>query len=504
MANLARALMRRRGAAEQRDGAPWPTLPGGIDPYLSLTQASTFGYGGLDYQIQTGNGGIVQTHAGNRVEAPGGDYAGYAAMYRDNSVVYGCIKSRLLVFTEARFQFRQRRQGRGGDLFGTPTLERLETPWPGATTGDLLAQMLLDVDIAGNAYVARRGPYLRPMRPDWVTIVLGTAGRVANQVSDLDSDVLGYAYHEGGVNSGVDPVILLPEEVTHFMPEPDPLARFRGMSWLTPVLREVWGDNAAMEHKRAFFINGATPNMVIIGRNLKREQAEQIQDAIWQRHGGVSNAYDNLVLGGVDDVKVVGADMRQIDFKTTQGHSETRIAAAAGVPPIIVGLSEGLESATYSNYSQAVRRFADMTIRPLWRNVAGSLARVIDVPANSELWYDDRDIPFLKEDVTSAATVQSQQAATMRTLIDGGFEADAVVDAVVSGDLSRLSGKHTGLTPVQLQKPGAGSPSATAPEGGGGATDGPAADQSTTGDNGGSTGPGRGALLLEEFIRAHQ
>jgi hypothetical protein len=237
---------------------------------------------------------------------------------------------------------------------------------------------------------------------------------------------------------------------------------------------------------------------VILGRNLKPEQARQIQDAIWERHGGVRNAYDNLVLGGVDDVKVVGATMEQISFKATQGHGETRVAAAAGVPPIIVGLSEGLESATYSNYAQAVRRFADATMRPLWRNAAGSLSRVVDVPGGSELWYDDRDVPFLKEDVTAFSAVQSQQAGTMRTLIDGGFEADAVVDAVTSGDFARLKGKHTGLTPVQLQKPGAGDPPAAQQ---GDAADGPDAADAAPAANGDGNA-GRGAHLLEQFIRA--
>src|SRR3954453_16860219 len=110
MANPARALMRRRSAAEQqRDGAPWPTLPGGVDPYLSLTQASSFGYGGLDYAIQP-NSGVTLTQQGNRVEEIGADFNGFADAYRGNAVIYGCIKSRLLVFPEARFQFRQRRQ----------------------------------------------------------------------------------------------------------------------------------------------------------------------------------------------------------------------------------------------------------------------------------------------------------------------------------------------------------------------------------------------------------
>ena len=109
-------------------------------------------------------------------------------------------------------------------------------------------------------------------------------------------------------------------------------------------------------------------------------------------------AYKTMYLAGGADVTIVGSDLKQLDFKLTQGAGETRIAAAAGVPPIIVGLSEGLQAATYSNYGQARRRFSDLTMRPLWGNVVGSLATIVPVPGGAELWYDDRDIPFLAED----------------------------------------------------------------------------------------------------------
>jgi hypothetical protein len=45
------------------------------------------------------------------------------------------MTARALLFSEARFQFRQMRFGRPGDLFGTQGLGRSRTPWPGATTG---------------------------------------------------------------------------------------------------------------------------------------------------------------------------------------------------------------------------------------------------------------------------------------------------------------------------------------------------------------------------------
>jgi len=63
---------------------------------------------------------------------------------------------RAKLFSEARFQFRQIRNGRPGDLFGTADLQMLEVPWTNGTTGDLLYRMIQSADLAGNAFVARR------------------------------------------------------------------------------------------------------------------------------------------------------------------------------------------------------------------------------------------------------------------------------------------------------------------------------------------------------------
>jgi hypothetical protein len=67
-----------------------------------------------------------------------------------------------------------------------------------------------------------------------------------------------------------------------------------------------------------------------------------------ENHAGADNAWKTLNLYPGADVTVVGANLKDIDFKNVRGGGETRIAAAAGVPPVIVGLSEGLAAATYS------------------------------------------------------------------------------------------------------------------------------------------------------------
>jgi phage portal protein BeeE len=227
------------------------------------------------------------------------------------------------------------------------------------------------------------------------------------------------------------------------------------MSWLTPIVREIMGDQAATEHKLKFFDNGATVNLAVSldGEMVGTpEKFEKWIEAFDKQLAGTANAYKTLYLAAGATATPIGADMKQIDFKEVIGKGETRIAAASGVPPVIVGLSEGLEASTYSNYAQARRAFADRTMRPLWRSAAAALATIIDVPSGAELWYDDRDIPFLQEDVKDEAEIQQVRANTIKQLVEAGYDPESVVDAIDAGDMTLL--KHTGLYSVQLQKPG--------------------------------------------------
>ena len=389
-----------------------------------------------------------------KTEPPAPGYDGLVAWaYRSNAIVFACMRARASLFTEARFKYRQVRVTGPGDLFGGPGLAVLETPWPNGTTGDLLGRMIQDADLAGNSFTLRRGDSLVRLRPDWVTIVSGSNSDSSVGLWDVDAKVLGYGYTPGGPQGGRKPEFYQVSEVAHFAPITDPLAPYRGMSWLTPIMREIGADTAMTDHKSAFLTNGATPNLVVsLDPNISKAQFDTWTEAFKVGHEGLRNAYKTLYLGGGAKVEVVGKDLQQMDFKTVQGAGETRIAAAAGVPPIVVGLSEGLAAATYSNYGQARRAFADLTMRTLWRNACASLATIVPAPGRAELWYDDRDISFLQEDVTDQATVQQIQANAIRSLIDAGFEAKSVIDAITANDMARL--QHTGLFSVQLQAPG--------------------------------------------------
>jgi phage portal protein BeeE len=415
--------------------------------------------------------GVTYTAAGDPQEEIGDHFEEMVRLaYKQNSVIFACVVARMLLFSEARFQFQRLRKGRPGELYGNETLGVLETPWPNGTEGDLLASMEVYNSLAGNWFGVRRpGPRLKVLRPDWVDIVIGQGG-----AWDVDSEVVGYAYTPGGRYSGNPPVHFDVSEVAHWAPFKDPAAEYRGMSWISAIIKEVMADKAATQHKLKFFENGATPNLIIKTSVADLAKFDAWVDSFREKYEGSANAYRTMFLGAGQDPMVVGANLQDVEFKATQGAGETRIAAAARIPPIIVGLSEGLQAATYSNYGQARRAFADSTMRPLWRTACGALAPVVGVPTDSRLWYDDRDIQFLKDDQKDAAEIFARKSSAIKTLVDAGFEPDTAVEAADSLDLTRLT--HTGLTSVQLQ-----ADQLTQPE--------PAASQDSAGQNGNVPAP---------------
>jgi phage portal protein BeeE len=424
-----------------RRGFVWPYSP-----------QDTYSYGGTTYFA-----GTAGSSAPNREDPLYGFMQLVNGPFRSNPIVFACELKRLSIFKQARFVYRGFNKGRPGRLFSTPELDILESPWPRGTTGDLLANMLLYADIGGNAFVTRSvdGPdRLRVLRPDWVTIVMGdSSGRPVESPSQLDAEIIGFIYDPKDGKTEAE--VLVADEVAHWAPIPDPLARFRGMSWLTPIIREVQADSAATMHKLSFFENGATPQMVVtVDAGVTEEQFKKLVATMDDRNAGWRNAYKTLYLGAGATPTVVGKDLQQLDFSATQGKGETRIAAASGIHPVLIPLSEGLSGSSLNagNYQAARRSTADTTLHPLWQGVCGALEQIVPPPnRGAELWYDEQYIPFLREDTKDLADIRVKDATTMESLIRAGFKPDTVRDSLLANDFSLL--EHTNLYSVQLIPP---------------------------------------------------
>lgn len=396
-------------------------------------------------------------------ETVGYEFADYVGrLYQSNGIVFACQVARMMIFSQVRFMYQNMASGRPEDFVWDRSLELFDTPWPNAACNDLLERAIQDADFAGNFYAVTEGfgasKRIRRLRPDWVTITLSAPPEEATK-----SDITGYVYKPGNTTDKSKweayPIDGSNGAVVHWAPIPDPLSQYKGMSWLTPVIREIIADSAATTHKGKFFDNAATPNIAVsLSDQVTPDEFKEFMDMMNGVTVGTNNAYKTLFLGGGADVTVIGSNLAQMDFKITQGAGETRIAAAARVHPVIVGLSEGMQGSSLNagNFQAAKRSFSDGTMAPLWGSFANAIAVLMPKLPQKRLWWDGRDIPFLREDMKDVAEIQSREAETISKLTREGFTWDSVVTAITKQDWSLL--KHTGLYSVQLQKPGSVAP----------------------------------------------
>lgn len=448
----------------------------GIDTWINDYLIPSFSYNGAFYSA--GTSGLVQSLAGNRASEISNTLPAYSAALRQSPPAFAAEMVRALVLAGARFRFRNNYISKTpGRMFGTSALSLLEKPWPNGTTGELVTRMEWHAGLAGNSFVAYQGPRrgraerLRVLRPDWCALVYGSDQEPEDAAYASDGELIGLVYQNGGLYGGkYAPETLLVGEFAHWAPLPDPLHAGIGMSWITPAIRDLQGDQLASQHKIKFFEQGATPNLVVKGiaapngQMLTKEQFMALVDMMEERHAGVANAYRTLYLTAGADATVIGSDLKQIDFKATVGAGETRVAVLSRVPAPLLGISEGLAGSSLNagNFGTARRIFADTWVYPNLQDLAASLAAIVKVPADAELWFDTKDMPILREDSKDAAEIEQLKMTTITGYVREGFVPDSVVAAVDGQDVKLL--KHSGKVSVQLQEPGV-DPSSTGFEG---------------------------------------
>lgn len=415
-------------------------------------------------------GGMPQGPPGVPSESTPNNFEGMVRqVYYRSGIVAACIAARAGLVSEARFKFRSLDDRK---MYGSQALLPLEQPTPNATSGDILARFEQDASLSGNAYRLRIGNQLHHVRPDHMHIILGSNDPDYEPADAPDATVVAYCYWPGGQAGKYEPRFYMPRDVAHYAPEPDPLMRFRGVSWVSQVLAEIETDRQMTAHKGKFLERGVPPFALKYPEEVTRgdqggERAKEIIGMFRDQYARAAADWEALHLFGGADPVTIGLNFRDLDFKTIQGAGETRIASRARVPAAVLGISEGLQGSALNagNFGQARRQFGEQYAYPSLRQMCEALASLVAVPGGSELWYDLTDVAFLREDAKDAAEVIATQAQAIRTLVDGGMLADAAVTAVTGGDLSLLAGNHTGLVPVQLQPPGTTTPSAPAPQG---------------------------------------
>jgi phage portal protein BeeE len=380
-----------------------------------------------------------------------------------NAVVFGAALARIALFSEATFQFQAKDDKH---LFGNTTLAKLEEPFgPGTTTGQLLARMEQDAFMAGQAYIwdPPAEDRLVRLRPDWTTIV---SELIQVTGGGYYRRPVGYWFEQPkSLQQQRDGFMVPADECVHWAPVPDPQADFRGMSPLTPVYRDVLGDDGLVQHKIRYLQNAASPNLLLkYSQKLQPGMVDAIRERVTARYGSTDNAYRTLVLDQGADATVIGNSLVQMDFSNVSAAGTERILAACEVPGVLVGL-EPLRGAG-RGFEESMTKFANLWARPRWRSVCGALGQLLDVPAGNRLWYDTSDIQALQDGEMERGQTALVRGQALLALVQAGYTHESAVAAVESGDLSQLQAGGLGTpgssAPVQHLLPQPGQPGATA------------------------------------------
>lgn len=410
-------------------------------PQMSLTDYFTMVFNQHQYAI--GASGVSGLNPGDNLVSV------VRNIHERNGVVSAAAVARALLVSQVRFAWRNNRaSSTPGRLFGDRSLAVLERPGT-VTRPELLFGAELDVSYAGNSYIVREGNELVRLRPDAVTIALTSDAPATDGAPPADARVAGIVYQP---STDAPARVYRPGEYAHWRPEIHPLHWWRGASWVTSLIGDISIDHQATRYTERFFERAATPNLVfVMDPDLTPQQVEEYADLMDARHAGSDNAGKSMYLGGGADVKVVGTVMKDIGIKDMQGGAETRVASRSRVPAVVLGIREGMQGSALNsgNYSQTRRLWADGWFTPHVQNLCAAMEAIVPPPADAELHYDASEVLFLQEDQKDAADIASTNAMAIRTLADGGFDPASAVDAIATGDLTKL--RHTGLPSVQLQ-----------------------------------------------------
>lgn len=333
-------------------------------------------------------------------EWPEDNYEAYAREgYGRQELVFACVSEIATSAAEARLRVvTVDRDGTQQEDSASPLAALLARPNPQQSQFEFLELLHTYLQIAGNAYVfkLRSGPggrvtALHLLRPDRVRVWPGADG------------LRGYIYTLDGVEHH-----LLPGDIGHIR-RPNPFSDWYGLSPLHVIARIANVDSALTAYTKVFFQNAGVPSGLL---NLKRklqsqDEASRIRAAWRAQFGGAAQNWHRLAILDEDaSYQQIAIDLDHMAMPDLRNITESRICAAFGVPPILVGANVGLQRSTFANYAEARRSFWDETLAPEYRRVvdAFNLFLAPEFTGGGRIEADFSQVRALQDDADQRAT----------------------------------------------------------------------------------------------------
>lgn len=209
------------------------------------------------------------------------------------------------------------------------------------------------------------------------------------------------------------------DEIVHLRwPSIDPGNWLKSVSPLLQLSQDAETDNYFARAINSVLKNDATPKTAyFMDADAAKQGVEKLgslQAVIefvkqkWKEaFGGENLGSLGIFMGG--KIERLGMNFEELNSEPLRKLPEARIAGVLKVPPIIAGLSVGLEAATYSNYIQARLTFVQDRLCPLWTQWADTLGKSLS----------DSDNPVtLVFDTSKVIALQDSRLEAEKRVID--------------------------------------------------------------------------------------
>jgi HK97 family phage portal protein len=267
--------------------------------------------------------------------------------------VFACV--RVLAESAASLPLiAYRRTDQGRVRAGGNAQELIDHPAPAVTTASLIGQLMANLCLWGNAYVAKyrdrdgRVVQLGLLAPDSVTVEIERGEPVYTVYSLMD-----------GVQR------LGPPDILHIRA----IVSEDGVYGMTPIkqgagaisLNAELGSHALDTMRRGARLSGVltTPKDVVVDPDNIAAIKEQIQES-WvgpENSGGVA-----FITGGLD-FQALSMPLADAEFVAQRQMSAQEIARVFRVPPWMIGAPSG-DPMTYSNVESQAQAFVTFSLRP--------------------------------------------------------------------------------------------------------------------------------------------
>lgn len=204
---------------------------------------------------------------------------------------------------------------------------------------------------------------LWPMRPDRVGPIYSDSQEPGKKV------LAGWSYQNPGTGNYL--AIDRADVLTFNFPDPvgESGGIIEGFGPVQALAKQIAADNEATKFVGALLANYAAPTVIIkVKKTVRSEDDAKLVKAKFRHEFGGANRGTPALVDGDTEITTLGFDLQQLEFPELRSISESRIAAAIGVPAILVGLKVGLrEGNNRASVTEQRSYFAETTLSSYWR-----------------------------------------------------------------------------------------------------------------------------------------